>query len=161
MNDYEELREQLVQESEAIPEASENSIEKSFPLLFEHFRSVNLNCQHQRNSFPKNMQDFYFLMSLMGESFYTILVDLFGFPSYRTTKRYRNKTLEKLGLNKESFVASPENILKNCRCFIGEGEDSRSILSIDAVSLNSYASISREGKVEGLLDCDEISSKET
>jgi hypothetical protein len=132
-----------------------------YPLFFKHFLSVTKNCNHGKNDFDPSLRKFYTLLSFIGESFYQILVDLLGFPCFRSVQRYKHEVMAELHLDSQSFEPTPSKIIANIRRFIDpDDDDSRIILSIDALSLNTYVRVDNMGMIEGLTKTHSIEPEE-
>ena len=101
--------------------------------------------------YPAECHIFYVLLSFCGKTTYELLIRILHLPSYKQVKRYQKELLEKYKLNGDHPLdGSPEiiNELKEA-LWDNEGKDKRSVLAIDAASINPQISIAENGTVTG------------
>ena len=115
----------------------------------EHYQNAILNDFRGKNYYPDSLKDIFTIISFIGKSWYSILQQIFNLPHYRTVQRYRNIFLQILQFSVEIFDGEITNLQKLVKLFANE-KDLRYVISIDAVSLKSYVSISPDGTVKGL-----------
>ena len=144
-----------------------NELKEKYPKLFDEYNLANTSCStnnefldlhyqntvqnqtRKRNYFPLQIQEISTIISFVGKSWYFILQQIFDVPNYRTVQRYRIKYMEKFNITSDVFDGKLENLKKLKNIFINS-TDLRYVISIDAVSLKSYVSISKDGTVSGL-----------
>jgi Ca2+/Na+ antiporter len=137
----------------------DDTLKKAFPMLYEHSLACYHNALMGRNSFPKYLKKLYVLLSFVGDSFYDILVQVFGFPSIPTFQCYKLKFQTELGLSLDLFLPTRTNIENNIRRFIKDCDDKCVVLALDALSLQSYISITKKGMVSGFANMFKISEE--
>ena len=124
--------------------------------LDAHYHNVIQNLKRNKKYYPTQLQKIYTIISFIGESWYVILQQIFNLPHYRTTQRYRKKFLNDFNLSMHSFDGKLENLQKLINLFTNKN-DLRYVIAIDAISLKSYVSISKEGNVSGMKFIKKIS----
>jgi hypothetical protein len=85
-------------------------MERKYPLLVQHYLAVIENCSQGRTEYSEEMKTFYAFAGYCRENFSTILLELLGFPSYRTSLRYGHDIADELEINTESFELRPEKV---------------------------------------------------
>lgn len=140
-----------------------DSIKCAYPKLYLHLLAASNNASHSsehNNSFPEELTTWYLNYSSFGESIYSNLDNDFGFPSFRTIQRYKQKLLEQEGITKDLFNGSLESLqylLSVCWAREDIPEvDHRCVLAVDAASVTPSLSIRKDVTVHGLIDEIEI-----
>ena len=126
--------------------------------LNSHYQNTIKNDHRKKNYYPEQLQEIYTIISFVGRSWYSILKQIFDLPEYRTVQRYRKKYLEIFGFSRDIFDGKKSHLIKLLSMF--GNQDSRYVISIDAVSLESYVSISADGDVQGLKITKSISKNQ-
>ena len=157
-----ELKSMLSELSEKINHLENNQQNKILfattinDFLNEHFKNSLLNEIRGKNYYQDSLKEIFTIISFVGKSWYLILQQFFNLPHYRTIQRYRNHFIQKYQFTIDTFNGNFDNLKKIIRLFTKE-EDQRYVISIDAVSLKSYVSISSDGSVKGLKYIKKIS----
>ena len=128
--------------------------------LVRHYENSKQNIMRKKNYYPDELKAFYTILSFIGEYWYSILQQIFDLPCYRTTQRYRNKFLNKMGISFDIFDEKSQNLQTLLQIYCKNNNDKRYVLSIDAISLKSYVSLSKNGDVKGLKYTKSISKEE-
>jgi hypothetical protein len=143
-------------------DSNETKVASQYPVLQQHFDTVLENINKSKNDYPDELTSFYLLISHISRTFYDVLIQCLGFPSWESIKRWKRVEKAKLNLSGVSF--KPENVLDQVKHLLPQEVpdeerngpddeqpiDSRIVGSIDAVSLNSYVKVSPDGTVEGI-----------
>ena len=132
------------------------TLKSTFNKFFDTiYKNSIQNTERKKNYYPPEIKDIFIIISFVGKSWYLVLQQIFNLPCYRTVQRYRIKYIKKFGLSIELFDGQIEN-LKKLKEIFTKNQDMRYVISIDAISLKSYVSITKDGIVKGLKFIKEI-----
>ena len=141
----------LLQKKEDIEKISLETIDDYLNLHLKAVARNKLAKGPEGYRYPVECHILYVLLSFAGKSTYELLVRLLHLPSYKQVKHYQKELLEKYKLNGEHPLDGSPEIINELSEALWDNErsDKRSVLAIDAASINPQISISENGKVTG------------
>ena len=102
------------------------------------------------------LHEFFSLLSLMGPHYFGILTSNLMFPTYKTAKTYTKNLLECFGINEFLFNGDIRNIVHIMELFLPDNFIGKAVIMVDAAYVTPYVKINKDGRVEGLLDLQQI-----
>ena len=101
---YHELKAHLLEKEQQLNSSHQN-IFNEYPFLKAHFSSV------KNGSYDKEIRHIYLIFSQIGESMWSEFVKYMGFPSWRTTQRWRKEELITNGIDQNLFNGQIDNVI--------------------------------------------------
>ena len=131
-------------------------IRYTHPYLYKHILSLNEDIYNPNskfgNRFNEDVVPIYMLLSMSGNYYTNLLHKYFGFPAIRTCQNFRKKMKEQYEIDESTFDGSIESIQKLMVLFLGDIEDRRCVISVDAAAVDAKITIHKDGNVEGLMN---------
>ena len=149
---------------------ADGAFQKAFPFIFEHAKYLRDCCRKgsdKRRPYPGHSpydaanihrRYYYLLMSMVGETPWAYLVKILGFPSWRTIQVWRADLLAQMGIDKDVFDGSEENLGKLLEVIgkvlrdTGHPEWMKGTVACDAVAATGSVSVGQDGTVTGLKE---------
>lgn len=131
-----------------------DGIKEQYPFIYYLFQTA-CNKLGRKGKMLNGMRYSIFLipyiliLALFGKKVSLFLHITLGFPVWSTIIRWRKKFISKY---KICLDGTPESIQNMVDSYLGEIDDKRVVLAIDAASVSARVSVSSNGEVKGLLN---------
>lgn len=124
----------------------------SYPMLYVYLKTTFKNVFAEKHGKRYDgLEDFAALISLYSEKLSYILQKALILPHYKTSKKYRLKALEEIGINESIFDGSSQNVANIVNLQSYPQERIRSILAIDACYVTPYVCVDKQCNIIGLV----------
>lgn len=104
----------------------------------------------------EGLHDFFALLSMMSPHYFNILNTNLLFPTYKTASKYKKQALANLGIHDDIFNGDINNILNIMSRFLPNNFVGKGVIMVDAAYVTPYVKVNRNGKIEGVLNINEV-----
>lgn len=104
----------------------------------------------------EGLHEFFALMSLMGPHYFDMLTSNMLFPTYKTATKYLKHFLNIFQIDDDTFNGSVDNIVAIMQKYLPQDFVGKGVIMVDAAYVTPYVRISKDGKVEGILNITQI-----